>query len=125
MRSVLPDWTLEPLKLAGMSAREIDTMVATASATERQCGIADLEAEVDQLDQQIEEAENQLIGLPHKSIECIGSLLRLAVDRLRRQVSTDPNDVFYDYGEARVMFMLEQVVDDLRDQVGATQLAAG
>ena len=124
MRSILPDWTIEPLKLAGMSAREIEAMISGMSEAEQQTGIAELEQAMERLDQQIEECENQLISARHKSIDCIETVLRLAADRLRRQVSTDPNDVFYDYGEARVMFMLDSVIDDLREQMQAVERVA-
>jgi hypothetical protein len=124
MRSVLPDWAIEPLKMAGMSAREIEDMVAEASMAEQQCGLSEIERDVDRIDQQIEEAENQLISAPHKSLDAVETVLRLAVDRLKRQVSTDPNDVFYDYGEARVMFMLDSVVEDLAAFTQAGQRVA-
>ncbi|WP_159709589.1 hypothetical protein [Geminicoccus flavidas] len=124
MRGILPDWTVEPLKLAGMSAREIETMISELSTAEQQTGLAELERDMERLDQQIEECENQLISARHKSLDCIETVLRLAADRLRRQVSTDPNDVFYDYGEARVMFMLDSVIDDLRLQMQSEERAA-
>lgn len=124
MRNILPDWTIEPLKLAGMSAREIETMVSEISATEQQNGIGEVEKAMDRIDQQIEEIENQLISSRHKSLEGVEIVLRLAVERLRRQVSTDPNDVFYDYGEARIMFMLDSAVDDLHDYMRADQRVA-
>lgn len=124
MRSVLPDWTIEPLKLAGLSAREIESMIAEVPAAEQQSSLAEIERNIDQIDHQIEEAENQLISAQHKSLDSIETVLRLAVGRLRRQVSTDPNDVCYDYGEARVMFMLESAIEDLRGYVLADELAA-
>jgi methyl-accepting chemotaxis protein len=124
MRSVLPEWTIEPLKLAGMSAREIDAMVSEISSAEQQTGMEDIERQMDRIDHQIEEIENQLISSRNKSLECVETVLRLAVGRLRRQVSTDPTDVFYDYGEARVIFMLESAVDDLRGYVAAGERVA-
>jgi hypothetical protein len=124
MRSVLPDWTIEPLKLAGMSAREIDAMVSEMSTAEQNTGMADIEQEMERIDHQIEEIENQLISSRDKSLECVETVLRLAVGRLRTQVSTDPNSLFYDYGEARVIFMLESVVDDLRGYVAAGERVA-
>ena len=99
-------------------------MISGMSEAEQQTGIAELEQAMERLDQQIEECENQLISARHKSIDCIETVLRLAADRLRRQVSTDPNDVFYDYGEARVMFMLDSVIDDLREQMQAVERVA-
>ena len=110
--------------MAGMSAREIEDMVAEASMAEQQCGLSEIERDVDRIDQQIEEAENQLISASHKSLDAVETVLRLAVDRLKRQVSTDPNDVFYDYGEARVMFMLDSVVEDLAAFTQAGQRVA-
>ena len=41
-------------------------------------------------------------------------MLDLAVNRFRSQVTTDPNDVFYDYGDARVLAFLERAAEDLR-----------
>ena len=125
LRSVLPDWTFAPLRLAGLSSREIDAMVLEAAAGATPDGVVDLELELERLDQQIEEAENRLISSPDKSLECIETVLTLAVDRLRRQISTNPADVLYDYGEARIMFMLESVVNDLREQATMGRQAAG
>ena len=124
MRSILPDWTIEPLKMAGMSAREIESMVAEISTAEQRTDLCQLERDIDRIDHQIEEIENQLISSRHKSLDCVETVLRLAVDRLRRQVSTNPNDVFYDYGEARVMFMLETAVEDLRGYIQAGERVA-
>jgi DNA-binding transcriptional MerR regulator len=124
MRSVLPDWTIEPLKMAGMSAREIESLMSETSMAEQKSGLEQIERDVERVDQQIEEAENQLISSPHKSLNAVEAVLRLAVDRLRRQVSTDPNDVFYDYGEARVIFMLGNVLDDLHAYMREGQRAA-
>ncbi|WP_157505707.1 hypothetical protein [Geminicoccus roseus] len=124
MRSILPEWTIEPLKLAGMSAREIETMVSEISATEQQNGIGEIEQTMERIDQQIEEIENQLISFRHKSLEGVETVFRLAVERLRRQVSTDPNDVFYDYGEARIMFMLDSALDDLNAYMHADHRVA-
>jgi DNA-binding transcriptional MerR regulator len=125
MRSVLPDWTLEPLRMAGMSVREIERLMSEVSAAEQQTSLEQIERDVERVDQQIEEAENQLISSPNKSLDGLETVLRLAVDRLRRQVSTDPNDVFYDYGEARVVFMLDNVLDDLHAFMREGERAAG
>src|SRR3954453_9361912 len=37
------------------------------------------------------------------------------------QVTTDPNDVFYDYGDARVLAFLERASDDLRGILNQAQ----
>jgi hypothetical protein len=36
-------------------------------------------------------------------------------------VTTDPNDVFYDYGDARVLAFLERASDDLRGILNQAQ----
>ena len=38
----------------------------------------------------------------------------MAVTRFRAQTVTDPNDVFYDYGDARILTFLDRAADDLR-----------
>jgi DNA anti-recombination protein RmuC len=113
LRTMLPDWTLEPLRLAGISAREIESMICQMSMAEQQLGVAELDRELEQLDRQIEEAENQLISSRGKSLDSIGTILQLAIGRMRRQKAGGNAETLFDYGEARVMFMLENVADDL------------
>ena len=38
----------------------------------------------------------------------------MAVTRFRAQTVTDPGDVFYDYGDARILVFLERAAEDLR-----------
>jgi hypothetical protein len=114
LRGALPDWTIAPLKLAGMSAREIEGLVSDLSQAETEAGLDEIERELDRIDQLIEDLENQLITTPSKSLDCIQSVLDMAIARMRQQTVADPSDVFYDYGDARILYMLERVADDLR-----------
>ena len=49
-------------------------------------------------------------------------MLDLALDRLARPSSrTDPSDVFYDHGDARVLAFLERASEDLRGILAQAQ----
>jgi hypothetical protein len=125
LRRMLPEWTFAPLQLVGMSADEIRSMMSDLSDAERDSGIDRLEKEVDHLDQQIEDLENTLLATPSRSIDSIQAVLDLAVSRFRAQTVSDPNDVFYDYGDARVLFFLERATEDLRAILHEEHRAAG
>jgi polyhydroxyalkanoate synthesis regulator phasin len=125
LRRTLPEWTFAPLQLVGMSADEIRGMMSDLSDAERDTGIDRLEKEVDHLDQQIEDLENTLLTTPSRSLDSIQAVLDLAVSRFRAQTVSDPNDVFYDYGDARVLFFLERATEDLRALLQEEHRAAG
>ena len=125
LRGALPDWTIAPLKLAGMSAREIEGLVSDLSQAEAEAGLDEIERELDRIDQLIEDLENQLITTPSKSLDCIQSVLDMAISRMRQQTVADPSDVFYDYGDARILYMLERVADDLRAMLRDELRSAG
>lgn len=125
LRGALPDWTIAPLKLAGMSAREIEGLVSDLSQAETEAGLDEIERELDRVDQLIEDLENQLITTPSKSLDCIQSVLDMAISRMRQQTVSDPSDVFYDYGDARILYMLERVADDLRAMLREELRSAG
>jgi hypothetical protein len=114
LRSTLPDWALAPLQLVGMTATEIKNLMHDLSEAERKTGLNEAERDLEALDQQIEELENLLLTTPARSLDGIQAVLNMAVARFREHTVTDPNDVFYDYGDARTLRFLERAADDLR-----------
>ena len=114
MRRTLPEWAFEPLQLAGMSAAEIRSIMQEIDQAENEVGLDEVDRELEQLDRRIEELENELLTTPAGSLDSIHAVLDLAVMRFRSQTSNDPEDVFYDYGDARVLRFLERVADDIR-----------
>lgn len=124
LRSTLPEWALAPLQLVGMTATEIKALMNDLSEAERKSGLDETERELDQLDQNIEELENLLLTTPARTMDGIRAVLDMAVARFREQTVTDPNDVFYDYGDARTLRFLERAADDLRMMIQETHRAA-
>ncbi len=114
LRRTLPEWALAPLQLAGMTSAEIKGLMTDLSTAERDAGLDEIERELEQLDSQVEELENLLLTTPARSLDGIQAVLDLAVTRFRVQTVSDPNDVFYDYGDARILTILERASDDLR-----------
>lgn len=115
MRQALPDWAEEPLRLVGMSANEIRTLVSELARAESDVGLAELESELDSIEREIEELETSLLRTPCSSYDGVEAVLALAVARMRGYTVTDPSDVFYDHGEAHVLAMVERALEDLRD----------
>jgi hypothetical protein len=124
LRSTLPEWAMAPLQLVGMTATEIKALMNDLSEAERQSGLDEVERELDQLDQNVEELENLLLTTPARTMDGIQAVLDMAVARFREQTVTDPNDVFYDYGDARTLRFLERAADDLRMLVQETHRVA-
>jgi hypothetical protein len=89
-------------------------MMSELSKAETEAGLDEVEKDLEQIDSQLEELENLLLATPARSLDSVQAVLDLAVARFRGQVTTDPNDVFYDYGDARVLAFLERAADDLR-----------
>jgi len=114
LRGSLPQWALAPLQLVGLTANEIEGLMADLSEAEKRTGLDDVERELEQMDQQIEELENLLLTTPARSLDGIQAVLEMAVTRFRAQTVTDPGDVFYDYGDARILTFLERAAEDLR-----------
>lgn len=114
LRRTLPDWAFAPLQLVGMSAEEIRSMMSDLSQAEAGAGLDGIDTDIERIDQQIEDLENRMLAIPSRSLSGIQATLDLALGRLRNQTCTDPNDVFYDYGDARVLAFLERACDDLR-----------
>jgi hypothetical protein len=113
LRAQLPDWAVEPLRLVGMTAEEIRSMVSDMSTAEAESGLQDVESKLDEIDQQIDDMEGLLAATPSNSLEEIEAVVRLTVARFHEIMVTDPNDVFYDHGEARLVALIERVRDDL------------
>ena len=124
LRRTLPEWALAPLQLAGMTSAEIKGLMTDLSTAERDAGLDEIERELEQLDAQIEELENLLLTTPARSLDGIQAVLDLAVARFRAQTVSDPNDVFYDYGDARILTILERASDDLRSLLADTHRRA-
>jgi hypothetical protein len=114
LRQHLPDWALEPLRLVGMSSSEVQELVGDLSQVEEDAGLADVDTQIEQLDEEIEELEGLLLRTPAQSLDGIEALLSLSVARLGAFTIKDPGDVFYDHGEARVLALLERTLGDLR-----------
>ncbi len=119
VRSHLPDWALEPLRLVGKTNEEIRELVAQLASTEGNVGLDEMEKELQALDATIERLESELVQNPSTSLQEIEAVARLAVRRLHDLVVTDPNDVFFDATEARVLSIVEHahsgIVSLLRD----------
>jgi hypothetical protein len=113
LRAHLPDWAVEPLRLVGMTAEEIRSMVSDMSTAEAESGLEEVERKLDEIDQQIDEMEGLLVATPSNSLEEIEAVVRLTVARFHEIMVTDPTDVFYDHGEARLVALIERVRDDL------------
>lgn len=124
LRGNLPEWALAPLQLVGLTADEIKSLMSDLSEAEKQAGLDDIDHEIEQLDQQIEELENLLLTTPSRSLDGIHAVLDMAVTRFRAQTVTDPSDVFYDYGDARILVFLERASEDLRALMSETQRQA-
>lgn len=124
LRQNLPDWAFAPLQLVGMTADEIRGVMTDLSQAESACGLDRIETDLEQMDQRIEEIENLLLAAPSRSLDDISSLLDLALHRFRQQTPVDPTDIFYDYGDARVLAFLERAAAELRGVILGAQRTA-
>jgi hypothetical protein len=124
VRSQLPDWAVEPLRLVGMTNDEIRGLVADLSTAEAEAGLNEIESSLEDIDRQVEDLENVLVATPSNTIDEIEAVINLTVDRFRDIIVTDPNDVFYDHGEARFLAMLERVSEDLSRLLQRSRLDA-
>ena len=113
LRTQLPDWAVEPLKLIGMTGNEVRGLVDDLTSVEAESGLDNIEQELSDIDQQIEELENMLIKTRSHSLEEVATVMDLVMTRFREIFVTDPNDVFYDHGEARLLWLIERVHEDL------------
>jgi alkanesulfonate monooxygenase SsuD/methylene tetrahydromethanopterin reductase-like flavin-dependent oxidoreductase (luciferase family) len=124
VRAQLPDWAVEPLRLVGLTNDEIRSLVANLSSTEAESGLNQIESDLEDLDRQIEDLENVLVATPSDGLDEIEAVIRLTVDRFREIIVSDPDDVFYDHGEARFLALLERVQEDLSGMLQRTRLDA-
>ncbi|MGI9436684.1 MAG: hypothetical protein ACR2Q4_17960 [Geminicoccaceae bacterium] len=115
LRTQLPDWTVEPLRLVGMTNDEVRGLVDDLSSAEAESGLDDIEQALNAIDQQIEELENLLVKTKSNSLNEISDVMDLVITRFREIFVTDPGDVFYDHGEARLLSLIERVHEDLGD----------
>jgi len=113
LRTQLPDWAVEPLKLIGMTGNEVRGLVDDLTSVEAESGLDDIDKELNAIDQQIEELENMLVKTRSQSIEEVATVMDLVMTRFREIFVTDPSDVFYDHGEARLLWLIERVHEDL------------
>ena len=124
-RGGLPHWAREPLRLAGLTAVEVDGLMGERSEADQQAALDDVARELEGLDQQIEELEDLLVKMPCSSLEKVQSVLDLAVTRLRAQTLSDPGADFYDHGEARVLAFADAAAEDLRTLLADDHRLAG
>lgn len=125
LRTQLPDWAVEPLKLIGMTGNEVRGLVDDLTSVEAESGLDDIEQELNDIDQQVEELENMLIKTRSGSLEEVATVMDLVMTRFREIFVTDPNDVFYDHGEARLLWLIERVHEDLNDLLQPSHQDAG
>lgn len=125
LRTQLPDWAVEPLRLVGMTADEIRSLVNDWSSEETEAGLDDVEQQLESVDGQIEELENLLVNTRSTSLDEIQAVMGLAVARFREIIVTDPEDVFFDHGEARLLALVERAHEDLADLLQRAQAEAG
>jgi hypothetical protein len=124
VRAKLPDWAVEPLRLVGMTNDEIRGLVDDLSTAEAEAGLNEIDSGLEEIDRQVEQLENVLVATPSNSLDEIEAVIGLTVDRFRDIIVTDPNDVFYDHGEARFLAMLERVYEDLSTLLQRSRLDA-
>ena len=115
LRTQLPDWAVEPLRLVGMTNDEVRGLMDDLSTVEAETGLDDIEHQLNEIDQQIEELENLLVKTQSCSLEELTVVMDLVITRFREIFVTDPGDVFYDHGEARLLALIERVHQDLGD----------
>ncbi len=117
LRTQLPDWAVEPLRLVGMTGNEVRGLVDDLTNAEAEAGLDDIEQELNDIDQQVEELENILVKTKANSLGEVATVMDLVITRFREIFVTDPGDVFYDHGEARLLWLVERVYEDLTDLV--------
>jgi hypothetical protein len=124
LRTRLPEWAVEPLRLVGMTGDEIRGLINDWSTAETEAGLDQIEHSLDDIDRQMEDLENLLVAMPSTSLEEIEAVIGLTVTRFREVIVTDPDDVFYDHGEARLLSLIERVHEDLCGMLQRARLDA-
>lgn len=113
LRQNMPNWTMEPMRLAGLSNQELGSLLSDLEHEEAEAGIRELEDTVDALDQEIDDIEMEIMQHGAPSMDCIETMLALICERVHNNVVTDPEDVFYDHGDARLLSLLQRVHKDV------------
>ena len=108
-----------------MTGEEIRGLVNDMSTAEAESGLEEIERQLDSVDQEIDELESLLVATRANSLEEIEAVARLTVTRFHEIIVTDPNDVFYDHGEARLVALIERVQEDLSELVQRVRSDAG
>jgi hypothetical protein len=108
-----------------MTGEEIRGLVNDMSTAEAESGLEDSERQLDSVDQEIDELESLLVATRSHSLEEIEAVARLTVTRFHEIIVTDPNDVFYDHGEARLVALIERVQEDLSELVQRSRSDTG
>ena len=62
LRTQLPDWAVEPLRLVGMTGNEVRGLVDDLNSVEAESGLDDIETQLNDIDQQVEDLENTLVN---------------------------------------------------------------
>lgn len=117
LRTQLPDWAVEPLRLVGMTGNEVRGLVDDLANVEAESGLDDIDTQLNDIDTQVEELENVLVNTKANSLGEVATVMDLVITRFREIFVTDPGDVFYDHGEARLLWLVERVYEDLTDIV--------
>lgn len=113
-RAPLPDWAADTLVMLGMTRDEIARAEAETAAETAAAPAADPDdAEPETADAAVEALEDALLARAGESLDAVHALAEIALARLKRSAPVDPNDVFYDAGEARAVALFEQVVAGL------------
>jgi len=92
---------------------EVRGLVDDLSNAEAEAGLDDIEQQLNDIDQQVEELENILVNTKANSLGEVATVMDLVITRFREIFVTDPGDVFYDHGEARLLWLVERVYEDL------------
>jgi hypothetical protein len=108
-----------------MSAEEIDLLLKEQAEAETAAGVEDIDREIELVEQEIDRIEGQFLAAPPHGLDGVAALLRVAVDRMREKTVTDEGSVFYDYGEARLLGLLERASTDLDDVLSSVERRAG
>jgi hypothetical protein len=103
----LPEWTWLPLRMAGMSAVELERLRVGA------CAEPGLRAEIRRLEDALAAAEDELLARPHPDAATVRTLIELALDRVRERLPADHRSVFQDNPEARVERLLARAATSL------------
>ena len=121
----LPDWAVKPLKLVGMTASEIDAILCEQMSAENDAGIEEIDAEIERVEGELDRIEAQILDSSDAGLDGARAMLRLALARMRETTVTDTDSVFYDYGAARMLTLVERAADEIEGVLALGQRKAG